>query len=487
MALTISGPVRPYITSISDLRGGLNDSVKDEFIDDNQLSDVRNYMPDVENSGMLIKREGITKESTQVTNPVTSVYDGEDNDYFTTTTVVHQLDGTVLLSNLTSSLNYDWTSFSGRDYFTNGTELRFTSGGTVFSNWSGPPAGIKYIEAFNNFVFVAGHDGPKVRWSALGDATSFPAVNEWALNEIDLITGLAVFNDVLLVFSEKDIYHVTGFNEVGIYIPYRIRRIGTESNRSITVVPSVGAFWWSHKGPAFTTDGQNIRFPGDRKIPKLLSDLSQSNLSKIHSVWDEYNQRVQFFVISSGTTVNMRLDYYPLEDAFFVHEGDGVEMGASGSVTVSGRPTVFVGSAAASGYLYEQTGNTDDGETISAYVETKRESTESGPLSIKRTRFLVPRFIVPTAANSSVNYSVYIDDNIQTSKTFNVIALQGTGFLLGTDVLGTGILGGDVGVTVDRKIGYKLRWKKLKHRVDDSSDGRTRFIGVINEGYSLAL
>ena len=83
MPSTIARMGTPYASQIVNLRGGLNNAVNDEMVGSNELSEVVNFVPDTQDSGILIKRLGITQKSSQQSESITSVFDGYAGDYFT--------------------------------------------------------------------------------------------------------------------------------------------------------------------------------------------------------------------------------------------------------------------------------------------------------------------------------------------------------------------------------------------------------------------
>jgi hypothetical protein len=57
-------PGEPFEIRYWSKLGGINNSLSDEFIvTDSELSDGRNFQPDEQTSGVLIKREGISRTS----------------------------------------------------------------------------------------------------------------------------------------------------------------------------------------------------------------------------------------------------------------------------------------------------------------------------------------------------------------------------------------------------------------------------------------
>jgi len=466
---------------------GINNATSDDFINDSELSDASNYILDMNNSGVLVKREGVTKEvSTQLTEAVTSIFDGIEGDYFSTSTKIYTFDGTERVSGLTLTTNPDWASFKDRDIYVDGTNApRVSTNGTTFSLLGGTPPTFKYVEPLNNIVFGAGHNENSLRWSAYNDSGSWPSTNE--LIFVDVISGLKRFRNNLLVLCENSFYFVNGFSETDIRVVYYSHDEGGTSNRSIIASP-YGLYWWTRNGPAWLDDNQVLHYIGKGRIPKTLDGLNRGQYSLIHGIWNPIQERVEWWVFkSTSTTVDRKIIYYPRmqlpggesSDGFFIGDGLGVEMGASGVIVRSGVAKVYVGSASTTGYFYEQTGSTDDGTPIKAHLDTKRVS-PSGVNAHKRLKRLTPLFILE--GNSTITLGVYLDGSLSQNKTWDISISATQGFVLGTDTLGVGKLGTGAEPS-DTQVAYSTKYHTLKARVSDSAAARTRFRGIVLDGY----
>src|SRR5690554_2930444 len=100
--------VRDYQSLIIPL-GGINTGLSSELIANDELADVRNFVPDTQNQGVLIKREGIAQESSAQTEAITSIFQGFNANYFSTTQSIRSLSGS-LLQAITASTDPSWAS-----------------------------------------------------------------------------------------------------------------------------------------------------------------------------------------------------------------------------------------------------------------------------------------------------------------------------------------------------------------------------------------
>ncbi len=473
-----------------DLRGGVNNSMSDEFISHNELSDARNYIPDFNNAGVLIKRTGVSRHlANSQTTAFTSIYEGVITNYFTNSTTIKQFSSnTAITSGLTASTAPDWTSLASMDIYVNGVDApRKVTAGPTGAALGGSPPTFKYVEAYNNMIVGAGHSTGIIRLSDPGTTETWPADSAYILtnDENDDIVGLKKHRDVLVVFCEKSFHHFRGFAPIlDFNLTFSSFEEGCTSHRSIVSCP-YGLFWWSKVGVCWSKDGFTIDYPMLRKLSKTLDGLNRGAYGTVHASWHPRFQCIQFFVPNgSSTTMNMRIDYYPGTDAFFLHSGAGVEMGASGTVTVSGVAEIYTGSAGANGYLYKQTGSLDDAAVISAYLETKRDVGELGQLAVKRAVTLTPVVYIPGPA--TVSYSVILDNDVSQVRTWELPYKDTGNFLLGTSVLGTGILHGGEFIQ-EPVLGFNKKWSKIKHRISDESTERCGVRGIINRGYAVIV
>ena len=483
--VNILRPGTPYQVPVATGLAGLNNSISDELIDDQELSDVSNYVIDLLEAGVLVKREGSTKEvTTALTEAGTSVYDGVQNDYFTTSTKIFSFNGTERVSGLTTATEAYWTSYNGNDIYTDGVNAPQTSSnGTSFAALGGSPPTFKYVDAYANLVFGAGHSAGILRWSAFGNQASWPAVNALTLtnNADDDIVGLKKYQNVLVVFCEKSFYHIQSLgNEIEVSVSYANFEEGCTSGRSIIGCP-YGLFWWSKNGPVWSPDGHSLKYIGKHKIPQTIDNLNRGQYGLIHGIWNPIHERVEWWVFNgTSTTVNRKIYFYPERQAFFVGEGAGVEMGAAGVLVRSGVPRVYVTSASTSGYFYEQTGSSDDGTVISAYLETKRQA-PAGPTGLVFGKRMTPLFILE--GNPTITYSVYLDNADTISKSY-ILTPSASGFILDVSLLDVGILGASTEAN-ETEVTLARRYRKIKHRIADSAGLRTRIRGIANEGYIL--
>lgn len=483
-------------------QGGVNNSLPDEDIGETEVSDSRNWLPDFESAAGLIKREGTTTTSSNIDDAYgvgTSVFQGKHANYFTTgiaaTQYVWNFAGTALANNaVTSSGEPDWVTFNNNDIYTlDGGAPQTSTNGSTFAALGGTPPNFRYMRAHNNFLFGAGHSLGLLRWADLGTATTWTSTNSLTItnDEANSITGLAKFRNNLVVFCRYSFHNVNGFSGLDMGINYNSYGIGCTSHRSIVVTP-FALFWWSDNGLVMSRTGteDDITFPLYDKIPVTLNGLNKARYANVHGVWNSRKDRVEYYVCSGAaqTTQNMRIDYYYKTGAVWLHDGGGVAAGASGAAVVSGSRDIYVfpsvTDATAGAYLYLQDEDalTDNTININAFLETRRDAPISRK-ALKRFRTLTVN--AASSGNSTLDYGVYLDSDGTLTDTWSISLTGSTGFILDTDTLDSGILGTGI-VPSDSYVGSDLRYRKVKHRIYDSSAQRTRLRSLINSGYLLS-
>jgi len=473
----------PYVSQFLTFQRGVNNSTSDEIIAQDELADVRNFIPDSLNAGVLISRPGSVQTYLQ-TNPWTSIYQGRNNAYATTTSLIVGLQTNTTLATMTTSTAPDWTTYVGTDIFVNGVDApQATTDGSTFAALAGSPPTFKYIERQGQHLYGAGHENGRLRWADTGTTTTWPAINELIITDdvADDITGLARFND-LVVFCEKSFHRIRhGTSEADISVAFSNYAAGCTSHRSIIVCP-YGLFWWSQQGLAWTKDGMSFDLPLLRRIPKTLADLNKSKYSRVHGVYNADEGALQYFVCNDGSdTENLSIWYYPPDERFgrpesvWLMDGDGTEMGASGFVVSNYTTSIYLGAAASAGYMHLQTGTSDPiqaspgfGQPIICYLETKREVTDYGIKSQKKCTNIV--LLLYSSGGDSIDYSTYVDNSTTVDRTWTTPLT---------------LAAGD-NIAIEVPIGYERSYHKIKHRLYSTAAGHTKVRGIVNSGHLVS-
>ena len=469
---------------VHTFQGGLNEALFRDSIADDEVSSCANFIPNRDNStgsGGILKREGITRVSSVQTEAWTSISQGKNATYGTTSTAIRNSAGTSLQA-ITSSTDPDWATMLNNDIMVDGVNAPQTStNGTTFAALGGTPPTFKYIEAHANFLFGAGHSDGLLRWADVGTVATWTATNALTITnqQNDAITGLKKFRDVLICFTNNNFFHVNGTTTTDMSITYKKYGIGCTSHRSIVVVGDE-IFWWSNLGLVRSNgfDATYICLPSQgssgslRGIPITLANLNKARYTLVHGCWNEQQERVEFYVCNGAaqTTVNLAIYYYYKTDTFWLASGLGAQMGASGCVLNSGVPDVYVGSAGTSdSYIFKQDKSTilDDTTTITATIATGSDNA-GGFTAVKRPKRLTTT-ILGAAAASTVTYSTITKDRDGTNVTTNFT------------------LSPTAGITTHNRSYLNRTYYSLRHQISEAMATGTRpvIMQISNEGFVM--
>ena len=160
-------------------------------------------------------------------------------------------------------------------------------GSLLYEEDFGPvPSGVKYLASFKNTMFVAGHSGSEVAYSAPSFPEVFPRDNVFFIGDANEgpITGMYATRNALVVFKQKGIYLIKGDQNTGFVSVTLTLDTGCSSPNSIKEVPGLGLAFLSHDGiylmkgalenTGTITGVVNISTP----IPDLMNKLNPSAL-----------------------------------------------------------------------------------------------------------------------------------------------------------------------------------------------------------------
>ncbi len=256
--------VRPV--SIRDWSRGINTALPATEIADNEAQDILNF--EFDDSGNLSTRRGVTElMATTYAGRITSLHyftaeAGEIGVLYTTSNKLYivETNGTGV-TELTSSLTlpsdtfWQWVTFGGLaigvNKATSGDNPVKVNTSSVASALGGSPPKGKYIEVWNNRVWIVSATEPNQLWgSALGLPEDWTVDNDAGAVTLDIdpddgdqITGLFATRAALYVFKRKRIYKVVPIDQneaptlvsnlkvvihaqnIGCVSPYSIRQV----------------------------------------------------------------------------------------------------------------------------------------------------------------------------------------------------------------------------------------------------------------------
>lgn len=122
------------------------------------------------------------------------------------------------------------------------------------TNRNPPPAGVKYCTVYRGRLVVS--DGEGIYWSRIDEPEAFdPLAVDLIDSSGDVITGLTVLEDTLLVLKDDRTFTITG-ELGGAYTVLLIdSSIGCVAHSTI-ITAGANAYWWSRHGIVKYADGQ---------------------------------------------------------------------------------------------------------------------------------------------------------------------------------------------------------------------------------------
>lgn len=224
------------------------------------------------------------------------------------------------------------------------TDATLIAGGSFESNLSYPQGyatgqvdtpKAKYMEVFQNMLATAGDPNyPSRVWfseqgapQVWGDGSSGTGIQgdylDIAVDDGELITGLAVSDGALMVGKPNAIYRVdyTG-NAFNTWSVNKVHgQVGVLSNWTMQVIPE-GLFFLSTRGPAICYGTYSDVLQQTRLIQNLFSNLDSgsfdlASMARSTATNDTTRNRVFFSVASNGATIRDRAMYYDYEQKMF--------------------------------------------------------------------------------------------------------------------------------------------------------------------------
>ena len=372
-------------------------------------------------------------------------------------------------ANLTKDTYMNFTQASNYLFGFNGVEVVDYDGTTVTRNRAGVPKG-SFAFWFHNYMFIGGVTSAPNRlyWSALGDPTTFDPADyvDINANDGDVLTGLNILNDELIVFKLYSIWAITGWSgttfdvttQAGQNTQARAGGIGTPSHASIV---SVGRdlYYLSFSGnvPSIRSLNQTVfaktidKGVVSEEIEDTMLGLSKGSLTRAYGAYD--GKYIYWSLPDGASTTNDLIIVLNPGQTYRTKYGemhpwvifDGVNAGGFITSTISGRSRLYVFDSTAVGkvYLFNDTSvYSDDGTAIVMDVKTRDFMGDSARQS--KYKYLYFKYQTGSAGTLLVNSRI---DQAQDFSLQESVDLSGNSPGLGptgTFTLGTSILGGSM-------------------------------------------
>lgn len=297
-----------------------------------------------------------------------------------------------------------------------------------------PPSGIKYVAWHRGRLFVA--DDSTLYYSQIALPEGFDPEAYELINPEDgqLITGLFVAHDVLIIFKENSTYALIGDGPNDWVIRQISNSIGNVAQKSVVSADGL-TYWWSERGPV-SWDGQLD--PQMIGTPFIAADLTSeavnyAKLALIHAAIDAQQERILWAVPGVGHSQANLL--YPFHFRLERWEGiwDPFDI-ASMAVAddTNGTPWVYLGGY--NGRIYRLW----DADTDGVYSGT----TKSVFVASASTMLTIPATGLDLTVGLAGLYAVFV--NVVTGEylgRYRIASNTGTDFTLSNAL--TGITVGD--------------------------------------------
>lgn len=372
-------------------------------------------------------------------------------------------------ANLTKDVYMNFTQASNYLFGFNGVEVVDYDGTTVTRNRAGVPKG-SFAFWFHNYLFVGGVTGAPNRlyWSNLGNPLVFsgPDFVDINANDGDVLTGLNILNDELVVFKLYSIWSITGFSgttfsvttQAGQNTQSRAGGVGTPSHSSIV---SVGRdlYYLSFSGstPYIRSLNQTVfaktvdQGVVSDELQGTMNTLNRSALTRATGVFDG---RYLYWSLPTGSaTVNSLIIVLDPTQTYGTPYGkmapwvlfDGIHAGGFLTSTITGRSRVYCFDSRANGkvYLFNDTSVfTDDGTPIVLNIQTR--DFMGNPSRQSKYKYMYLKYQSGSAGTLNVNARI---DQAQDFSLQEAIDLSGNSPGLGPSgsfTLGVSVLGGSM-------------------------------------------
>lgn len=494
---------------------GLNNLVSPGLIDNREFSDLLNI--EYDEGGVLRKRAGYTTAGDALTAARgLGVYTTESSNKMCT------VDSGVLKYRTTGN----WSSASGAT-FTVAKDMSFTQARLKLYCWNGTDGGAyfdgsavtrpgtmpsaKFSVYYQNKHIASGVDGQpsRVYISNLTNAADFtvttggtqpqpdstndaensnpnvpgasvfagtPALTEANVidirkNDGDKITGLAVFQDVLIVFKERSIYQVTFDSSGNPTVTPITYATGCISHKSIVNVEN-DVYFMSREGmrvlgnepqffAAIRTQVLSIR------VQPIVDAISKAYFSRCNGIYFD-NKYIMAHPTGTTSSIAKCLVYDRRFQAYTVWTSFNAMDMIKFIDTDNSENLYFLDDAGTRVYKRVAGTYNDNGVAIEAYIISKAQDMGNPDI----TKFWVDLRLLFRRLTGSIELTVYSDDNVSVgTTTLGQASSRGMGLnMLGTFQLGTDgelatTTNGGTFVDAPQSVGLNLDSRSIKFKI----------------------
>lgn len=505
---------------------GLNNLVSPSLLDNKEWADLMNM--EYDEGGVLRKRFGYKKVGDTLT-------DARGLGFYTTDTI-RQL---VTIDNGTLK-NYTGTSWSAAtgDTFTADKDTVFAQARLKLFIWNGTDGGAYYNGTtvtrpgtmpkasfsvyYQNKHIAAGVPGQASRLyiSNIADATDFtvatggtqpqpdstndsengnpnvpgatvfsgtPSLTEANVidirkNDGDKITGLGLFQDLVIIFKERSIYQLTFDSSGNPTVTPITYATGSVSHKSIVPVEN-DLYFMSREGVRIlgnqqgyiSSSGSTIRTRViSIRIQPVIDSINQASFTRMNGIY--YNYKYILAFPTGSSSIDRQAVYDTRFDAFSVWKNFNAQQMVVYVDASNKQYLYFLDDGGTQVYQRAQGTYSDDGEAIEAWATSCAQNIQNPDL----TKFWVDIRIIFRRLSGQVTFTVYQDNGISVG---TAVIGSGSSRGMGLQSLGLGFLGADgqsatttdtvsfvdnpesIGLNLDSRT---IQYKVYNNRVDEN-------------------
>lgn len=502
ICLFIYSPVFAAIQSdrFFDNTGGLIDRYSPILLPTKSASDVQNIQFD--DRGQLTKRKGyLNNNTTNLTNS-TATAGGYlqstkgtsflaiivgTNVYTTGNTYGGSYTNVTGTATLTASINNlgQFTSFKDYGVFCNESDAPIQVTASAALRITNVSTGAKTCEGYNGYLVIGNLSeggttfGSRLRWSDLGDISTWPANNYIDIepDDGDSIVAIKRYQTNLYVFKKKSVYEIiqTGGAGAEAFIVRPLARgIGAWAKNSVKAIENRGLVFLASNG-VYLYDGSNFDFISD-PIQRTVDGLNRSRYA--YAVGEVFPVKNQYWLsVSEGSdTRNQTIlvwDY--IQKAWSVYDGIKANM-LTQAEDSTGNVLLFSGDY--NGDVYKQnTGTVDSPNGVSTAISAFYASPNlyfGSPEIDKTYKYLYLFSKATTSATITVDLAYDYQDSYTDTQSIDV---GSTGAIWGTAVWGTDLWPGTS--TQVQRIEINRRAKAVRLKFSDNSTTSLNVLGWV--------
>jgi len=214
-------------------------------------------------------------------------------------------------------------TFGGSAIWTDGKDAIYSYSGTTCCAIDDAPVGAVCIKGYKNYLFVGNCEEPngggnrhlsRIYWSNPADANVWPATNYLDLDgdDGDLITGMDVLGNELIVFKERKIFAITYVGGVYEFLAEsRANGVGCAAGGSIVPIFNELLFYGTESFYSF--NGREVESLSDKLKDIITANINPTYRDKIQGLTYEDKDQAWFLTpitqTASGNSHCLILDY----------------------------------------------------------------------------------------------------------------------------------------------------------------------------------